>query len=203
MTSQIINLDMIPQGVAPIIHVSQYDKGQTWQFNLFFGDSAFTVPVGASVTIQGTKPDNTGFQYSCTFSGSVVTATEQEQMTIIAGKVPCELAIMINDELLASLNFYIWVEPAALSDHTQISETDLPLIQEIIEDLPIIEEAVEDLPLIVQYKKDAEAWAVGTRDGVPVESDDPTYHHNSKYYADNCIGMITDAQYSSLQTIFS
>lgn len=31
---------------------------------------------------------------------------------------------------------------------------------------------------------DAEAWARGTRDGVPVSSDDVAYHNNSKYYAE-------------------
>ena len=31
--------------------------------------------------------------------------------------------------------------------------------------------------------KDAEAWAVGTKDGTPVEETDPQYHNNSKYYA--------------------
>ena len=31
--------------------------------------------------------------------------------------------------------------------------------------------------------KEAEAWAVGKRGGVDVGSDDPTYHNNSKYYA--------------------
>jgi hypothetical protein len=31
--------------------------------------------------------------------------------------------------------------------------------------------------------KTAEAWAVGQRGGVDVESGDPTYHNNSKYYA--------------------
>lgn len=30
--------------------------------------------------------------------------------------------------------------------------------------------------------EDAEAWAVGTRDGYPVGSDDDTYHNNAKYY---------------------
>lgn len=29
----------------------------------------------------------------------------------------------------------------------------------------------------------AEAWAVGTRDGAPVDSEDETYHNNSKWYA--------------------
>ena len=31
---------------------------------------------------------------------------------------------------------------------------------------------------------EAEAWAVGTRDGVPVDSEDYTYHNNSKWYAE-------------------
>lgn len=33
--------------------------------------------------------------------------------------------------------------------------------------------------------EDAEAYAVGTRDGSAVPSGDPTYHNNSKYYAEN------------------
>lgn len=32
--------------------------------------------------------------------------------------------------------------------------------------------------------KQGEAWAVGTRGGVPVESGDETYHNNSKYYSE-------------------
>lgn len=184
---------MIPQSVPPIIHVSQYDKGQTWIFNLFVGDIAFSVPAGATVTIQGTKPDHTGFQYPCTFSGSQVTATEEQQMSVIAGDVPAEIRITKNSELIGSLNFIIRVEPAALSDDTQISETDLPLI----------EQAIEDLPLVEQYKEDAEAWANGTRNGVPITSGDPAFQKNAKYYADNFIGYVTDAQYSALQTLFN
>ena len=33
-------------------------------------------------------------------------------------------------------------------------------------------------------KSDAEAWAVGTRNGEPVEQSDPTYQNNSKWYAE-------------------
>ena len=193
MTSQTINLDLIPQGVAPIIHVSQYDKGQTWLFNAFTGDMAFSVPVGSSVTIQGTKPDGTGFQYACSFSGSTITAIEQEQMTVIAGKYPCEIAITSGGDLIASLNFYIMVEPAALSDDTVISETELPLIQQAIE-------AAQTVPALVE---DAEAWAVGERGGVPVTSGDETYENNSKYYAEHCIGFITDAQWAQIEALLS
>lgn len=193
MTSQTINLDLIPQAVPPIIHVSQYDKGQTWLFNLRANDQAFNVPAGSTVTIQGTKPDHTGFQYACTFSGSTVTATETQQMTIMAGDVPAEIAISQNDELIASINFIIRVEAAALADDTLISETDLPMVEEAVE-------AARTVPGLVE---DAEAYAVGTRDGVPVSPGDPAYEHNAKYYADNFIGMITDAQWTQIEQILT
>ena len=143
MTTQSFNLDLIPLGVSPSVHVSQYDKGQTWLISLFKDNMPFNIPSGASVTVQGTKPDSTGFQYPCTFSGNVVTATEEQQMTIIAGKVPCEIRITQSDAQIASLNFCLIVEPAALSDTTVISDTELPLIEEAAE-------AVEQIPALVE-----------------------------------------------------
>ena len=46
-------------------------------------------------------------------------------------------------------------------------------------------EAREALASFQQDVSDAEAWAVGTRGGVDVESTDPTYHNNAKYYGLN------------------
>lgn len=37
--------------------------------------------------------------------------------------------------------------------------------------------------------EDAEAWAVGERNGQPVSSSDPTYHNNAKYYKDQAQGI--------------
>lgn len=193
MTSQTINLDLIPQAVPPIIHVSQYDKGQTWLFNLRANDQAFNVPAGSTVTIQGTKADHTGFQYACTYSGSTVTATETQQMTVLPGDVPAEITISNNNQLIASINFIIRVEAAALADDTVISETMLPLVEAAAE-------AAATVPGLVE---DAEAYAVGTRNGVPVSSGDPAYEHNAKYYADNFIGMITETQWTQIQQILT
>lgn len=47
-----------------------------------------------------------------------------------------------------------------------------------------LQEAQEALDAFEQDVSDAEAWAVGTRDGDPVESTDSAYHNNSKYYAE-------------------
>lgn len=181
MTTQSFNLDLIPQGVNPLVYVSQYDKGQTWLINLFVNNLPFNIPSGATVTVQGTKPDSTGFQYACTFSGNVVTVTEEQQMTVLAGKVPCEIVVALSGAKIASLNFCLAVEPSALSDETIISETQLPLIEEaaeLAEQIPAIVDEVEGLV------EDSEAWAKGTKGGTPVTSDDPQYHANAKWYAE-------------------
>ena len=200
MTSQTINLDLVPKGVPPIIHASQYDKGQTWLINVFVNGEPFTIPADSSVTIQGTKKDNTGFQYACTYSGNVVTATETQQMTIFEGDVLTEIVITKGDDLIGTLNFIIKVEPAALSDDTEISETQLPLLEEAIEAASTIPTLVTQVEGLVE---DAEAWAQGTKNGVPVTSDDPQYQKSAKYIADNFMGGITDAQWTQIESILS
>ena len=45
--------------------------------------------------------------------------------------------------------------------------------------------------------EDSEAWAQGTRNGVEVSSDDPTYQHNSKWYSEHLqtnIGNLNDVE---------
>lgn len=198
MTSQTINLDLIPKGVQPIVHVSQYDKKQTWLFNILLDGEAYTIPAGTGITIQGTKEDSTGFQYPCTFSGSQVTAIEEQQMTIFAGDVPAELVFVNGNDLIGSINFIIRVEPAALADDTVISETELPLIEEAAELAEHIEEYVAE---VQEFSEDAEAYAIGTRDGVPVTSGDPAFENNAKYYADNFVGYVTDSQYTEISNL--
>lgn len=43
---------------------------------------------------------------------------------------------------------------------------------------------------IIPYVLQAEAWAVGTKDGEPVSDDDPQYNNNSKYYSDRAEYLI-------------
>jgi len=49
---------------------------------------------------------------------------------------------------------------------------------------------------LVHYIELAEAWAVGTKDGVPVTVSDPTYQNNSKYYAEQAHTSETNASAS-------
>lgn len=134
MITQSFELNLIPGGVKPIVKASQYDKeSRTLLIALFAGPVAFPVPDGAEVLIQGTKKDETGFQYECTAAGNVVTATIEQQMTVFPGDVEIELQILYSGQTLGTGNFILQVEEAALKDDTIISETDIPIIQHIPE----------------------------------------------------------------------
>lgn len=170
MITQTINLNLIPGSPQPRINVSQYDNGsRTLQFNLYNGVSPYEIPSGASVYIVGTKADNTGFEYACTFDGSLVSVDITDQMTVFAGEVQSELQIRQSGEVLGTANFIINVERAALSDDTQISETDIPIIQRIPE---ILGEAEE-------YADTAHKWATFGAD-----TETPSSTNNAKYWAE-------------------
>lgn len=130
----------------PRVNVSQYDKGaRTLEISLYNGSVPFSIPNGATVSIQGTKADDTGFQYAATFSGSVVTADVTDQMTVFAGDVETEVVIAASGQQLASGNFVLRVEPAALSDDAQISETDIPVLQSLPERLARLEQIAQTI----------------------------------------------------------
>ena len=144
MITQSYKLNLIPDGLQyPYVSVSQYDdNSRTIEFVLYAGTETFDIPSGATVTIRGTKRDNTGFEYPCEFDGNVVTFALKQQITIFSGDVPSELRITLGDEILGTANFVFNVEMTTLADDVAISETELPLLEEVAEKLP---QALEDI----------------------------------------------------------
>lgn len=131
--------------------MSQYDYGsRTLEISLFNGASPFNIPEGANVVIQGTKKDRTGFQYEhLDFENNVVYADITQQMTVFEDEVLTELVISLvdendesNNEQLATANFLLVVEEAALKDDIVVSETDIPAIQDLPEAMAEVRAAV-------------------------------------------------------------
>lgn len=135
MYTQETNLNVIPSGVRPVIHCSQYDNNlSAIRFKLYKDNADFTIPSGAAVIINGYKPDNTGFSYAASaISGNVATIDMTQQMTAIAGDVLCELRVRTENQIIGTLNFILRVEPAPLQDDTVLSETDIPLIEQAVD----------------------------------------------------------------------
>lgn len=135
MYTQDVNLNVVPVGVRPVVHCSQYDNNlQAIKFTLYKNNVAFSIPSGAAVLINGYKPDNTGFSYAATaISGNTATFTVTQQMTAIAGDVLCELRVRTSSQIIGTLNFILKVEEAPLKDDSILSETEIPLIEQAVD----------------------------------------------------------------------
>ena len=145
MTTQTINLNMIPGGVMPVVYASQYDnQTDAVIFKLYNGTLPFNVPSGAAVLINGTKPDVTGFSYTAaSVSGNTAVCNVTTQMTAVAGDVMCELRIRTESQIIGSVNFILRVEKTALGDDAVLSETDIPLIEQAVEIAADLSEYIE------------------------------------------------------------
>lgn len=152
--NQNVNLDLIPKfAVFGNLYFSQYDVGRTATINLLNGTEAYTIPVGATVKIQATKPSGLGFNESCTFSGNVVTVVSTETMTDEAGRIPCELRIEYNGDVIGTANFLFNVErsphPEGTTDGTAesvINEITLALESALDDIEEKAEEALASIP---------------------------------------------------------
>ena len=135
MYTQSINLSVIPEGVRPVIHCSQYDTNiQAFRFKLYVRGAEYIIPDGVAVLMNGKKPDGNGFSYAAaSITGNVATFNTTQQMTAVAGDVLCELRVRASNQIIGTINFILRVEPAPLDDDTIISDTDIPLIEQAVE----------------------------------------------------------------------
>ena len=133
------NLNLASQLPKKYLKVSQYDTGRRLLITLIKNDgSMFKIPTEASASINGLKPDGNGFRYDCSIENNKVVVDMQEQMTVLAGCVKCEILLSKGGERIATANFMLSVEESPLSENTPISSTDIPLLRKAIEASEIV-----------------------------------------------------------------
>ena len=103
-------LNLIPSSYIPEVHLSQYDIGRELKFKLMDGNTEYSVPSGATITVKATKPSGLGFVVNGTFSGNIVTIVNTETMTNESGRFSAELSISSGATLLGTSNFIFNVE---------------------------------------------------------------------------------------------
>ena len=169
--NQATNINVVPgYGQRGDLHFSQYDVGRTATINLYAVNEAYTIPLGATVKIQATKPSGLGFDVACTYSGSVVTVVSTSTMTEEAGRFPAELHIIDNSDVIGTANFMFCVEASPHPDGTIDGDA---------------EEVVNEIKALVL---ESEGYALGTQDGIPVDNTSPYYHNNAKWWSEHPVG---------------
>lgn len=154
MVTQQIFLPMVPDSAPIVINIAQYDFDSTGYagrlfFNLVNNGVAYDMD-GATAIFQGEKPDGTMFAYPATVvNDSVVRVNVRQQMTVVSGRVVCQLVLSNTDGQIGSFNVWLEVQPSSGSG-SDPSETDIPAL---------IAQAKEYADEAEQAAQDAAAWS--------------------------------------------
>lgn len=154
MVNQQIFLPMIPDSAPIVINISQYDydapgyAGRLY-FNLISNGTAYDMN-GATAVFQGEKPDGTTFAYpGVVVNASVVRVNVRQQMTLVAGRVRCNLILNNSEGQVGSFNVWLEVQESATAG-SDPSQTDIPAL---------VAQAKEYADEAAQSAADAAAWS--------------------------------------------
>lgn len=154
MVNQQIFLPMIPDSAPIVINISQYDydapgyAGRLY-FNLISNGTAYDMN-GATAVFQGEKPDGTTFAYpGVVVNASVVRVNVRQQMTLVAGRVRCNLVLNNSEGQVGSFNVWLEVQESATAG-SDPSQTDIPAL---------VAQAKQYADDAEQSAQDAAAWS--------------------------------------------
>ena len=101
-----IKIDIIPAGVAPVAHASQFDNGRQIRFNLFNQGTPYTLTGAETVTmvVNGEEENITN-----TSDNYVIWDVAEEDCEKV-GVIGCEIRIVLGSMLIGSKNFFLEVE---------------------------------------------------------------------------------------------
>ena len=108
---QIINVDLIPGKVMPILHASQFDVGRSLGVKLYNGGAVYDLTGAEVVSVSVRKPDGNIVTETLTNAGgNELEIITTEQMTACAGASLCEIKIEDTGDVIGSANFVLEVE---------------------------------------------------------------------------------------------
>ena len=195
--AQVKNINMTPDTILPYLKLSQYDAGREISFVMKDGSEEYTVPSGATVKLEGTKPSGFGFTITCTVDGSTATAVTTEGMTDEWGTVVAELVVRQGDNRIGSSNVRFDIErsphPEGTTDGSaeQIIPALTLLLRQIEEDL---DDAEADIETMTQLKTATETAAGNAAASETAAGQSATAAAASKTAAETAKGAAETAQ---------
>lgn len=172
-------LDVTPGGIPLHIHLNQYDS----DFSIVLSikctwDCVLDIPSTATAKVRGTKADGNGYSKDATLDATVKTVTiaGDAQLTAAAGNNKYEIVIINSGKELYTANFVVYVEPAALSDKTVVSES-----------------AIDEVKKALDGAAQAEQWYTKTKEVAATVSDISDQVAQVKTYTEQAQTAATNA----------
>lgn len=124
------NLDIVPGYAPPIISVSEYDIGRSYEVTLLNDGAAFTIPTGTTASIEGTLEDYVEHSIrvkrsifnvdNLTIENNKIYFELNENMTPFSGEVWCKIRLTKDDKPISTCGFIMEVDRAG------VNSTDIP-----------------------------------------------------------------------------
>lgn len=154
------------------------------------GDCGFDIAIeildfdltGVTPQIVFRKPTGAVESTSLTLSGTTYTYTIQGTELDTPGICICDIKLKTSTtQRISTASFMYTVDADTLDGLNEHANSYSDTIEQIWETLQ-------------DFSEDSEAWAVGTKNGVPVDTSEPQHANNAKWYADRAD---SDAQSSA------
>ena len=127
IATQYINLSMVPGGVLPVLHCSQYDVGRP--LGVVVHDSVGPVNLDSyTVTVEAMRSDGAAITAEVLTAAEIGYFTTNSTMTNVPDQYPAQLVIVdANGNRVASLPFIMNVVKAAMDENAESIEEDASL----------------------------------------------------------------------------
>ena len=152
-----INVNLIPNGIKPICHVSQYDSGREIRLNLFDGTDSFTLTGTETIEFDVKKSDGTVYTTEITNTeDDYLIITTTSQMCAAVGENICSVKIVDGEISIGTINLILDVEPSPLDNGLTSASYVYDLrqqIEDIISHMPPQGGGVEGLKFDVKISE--------------------------------------------------
>lgn len=178
ITYATIYLDETSKNNPAFIYAKQYDTARYINVKLMNASGQFRIESGCQLNIVKSNGDTSFILGVVDTDDGTATFKLTSQALSTDGIATCDISLFDADDdtqlILTSSTFYLSVEKSQYDEDAVESEDEYSGVAEVL----------SQIGEVIDAAKDAEAWAVGEREGSPVPSTDETYHNNAKYYAE-------------------
>lgn len=119
------NLDIVPGYTPPVIRVSEYDIGRSYEITLLNDGVEFEIPYGTTASIEGTLEDYVEYSVrvkkaifnvdNLTIQNNKIYFDLNEHMTPCSGQVWCKIRLTKNDQPISTCGFIMEIDRAGVN----------------------------------------------------------------------------------------
>ena len=128
--TQSVTVDIMDSHIYEYLTVAQYDAETIFQISITRYGEPYSVPnMGAMFTMK--KPDGHIIVNGCTVSGNKVLVNSTYQMTVLSGKIPFQIVLFSDNDMISSITGSIIVVQSANYDSGEGSTDEYTIVQQL------------------------------------------------------------------------